>query len=147
MLRVDNRYSFMRPFYAPEPEPSPAGRAGMDVVPPAPRPGRLLAASSCFSVLIPSTYLSMSSTGSSSRGFPGAEMAISIFFAPVCTTSKSDLTVNLIVSSRSSPSLWFRSRNSRTVLLDRPMAFAFLYQVSTPIPSFETAVFSVCIPC
>jgi hypothetical protein len=59
--------------------------------------------------------------------------AISMFFAPVCTTSSSDFTVSLIVSSRSKSSLWLRSRNSRTVLLDRPIAFAFLWNVRAPL--------------
>ena len=58
-------------------------------------------------------------------------MAISMFFAPVWTTSRSDLTVNEMVASRSKSSLWFRSRNSRTVLLDLPIAFAFLQVVSS----------------
>ena len=49
---------------------------------------------------------------------------ISMFFAPVCTTSSSDLTVSLTVSSRVMSSLWFFSRNSRTVLDERPIAFA-----------------------
>jgi hypothetical protein len=32
-----------------------------------------------------------------------------------------------MVSARGRASLWLRSRNSRTVLLLRPMAFAFLF--------------------
>ena len=51
---------------------------------------------------------------------------ISIFFAPVWTTSSNDLTVNLIVSARFMSSLWFFSKNSRTVLDDRPTAFALI---------------------
>jgi hypothetical protein len=50
-----------------------------------------------------------------------------MFLAPVCTTSSSDLTVSLIVSSRDMDAVWLRSRNSRTVLLERPIAFAFLF--------------------
>jgi len=65
-----------------DPEPSPAVRVGI-VVEPVPRPGRLFAASSCFSVLMLSTYFSMSSTGSISNNLPGAMTAISMFFAPV----------------------------------------------------------------
>lgn len=49
---------------------------------------------------------------------------ISMFLAPVCTTSRSDLTVSLMLSSRVRSSLWFFSRNSRTVFEDRPMALA-----------------------
>ena len=94
------------------------------------RPVFFLAASSCFSASMFLTYDSMSSTGSISMIFPGAIMAISMFFAPVWTTSNNDLTASLTVSSRSISSLWFRSKNSRTVLLDLPIALAFLLNVS-----------------
>jgi len=90
------------------------------------RPFFFLASSSDFSCSMFLTNASISSTGSISINFPGAIMAISMFFAPVCTTSNNDLMVNLIVVSLSISSLWFRSRNSRTVLLDLPIAFAFL---------------------
>ena len=56
---------------------------------------------------------------------------ISIFFAPVCTTSSKLFTVSLMASSRERSSLWFFSRNSRTVFDDLPMALACL-EVSTP---------------
>jgi hypothetical protein len=50
---------------------------------------------------------------------------ISTFLAPVWTTSSSDLTVSLIVSSRVMSSRWFFSRNSRIVFDERPTAFAW----------------------
>ena len=54
------------------------------VVPePGVRPDFFFAASSCFSASMPLTYDSISSTGSISIVFPGAIMAISMFFAPV----------------------------------------------------------------
>lgn len=49
---------------------------------------------------------------------------ISIFFAPVWTTSSRLLIVSLIDSSFVMSSLWFFSKNSRTVLDERPMALA-----------------------
>lgn len=119
------------PFPAPLPaygsDISPPPRVNIAAVPvPGVRPVFFLAASSCFSASMLLTYDSMSSTGNISIDLLGAMMAISIFLAPVCTTSNRDLTVSLIVSSRSMSSLWLRSRNSRTVLLDLPIAFAFL---------------------
>lgn len=48
-----------------------------------------------------------------------------MFLAPVWTTSSRLFIVSLIVSSRDMSSLWFFSRNSRTVFDDRPIAFAF----------------------
>lgn len=48
----------------------------------------------------------------------------SMFLAPVCTTSSKLLTVNLIVSAVEEPSSQFFSRNSRTVLDDRPIELA-----------------------
>lgn len=51
---------------------------------------------------------------------------ISMFLAPVCTTSSKLFTVSLMVSSRDMSSLWFFSRNSRTVFDDRPIAFAWI---------------------
>jgi hypothetical protein len=52
-------------------------------------------------------------------------MAISIFFAPVCTTSSKLLTASLMVSSVDAFALQFFSRNSLTVLEERPIAFAW----------------------
>lgn len=50
---------------------------------------------------------------------------ISMFFAPVWTTSSRLFTVSLMASSRDRSSLWFFSKNSRTVLDDLPMALAY----------------------
>ena len=51
--------------------------------------------------------------------------AISMFLAPVCTTSSRLLIASLMVSSFVRSSLWFFSRNSRTVFEDLPIAFAW----------------------
>lgn len=48
-----------------------------------------------------------------------------MFFAPVCTTSNKLLTANLIVSCWSMSACQFFSKNSRTVLDERPIALAF----------------------
>lgn len=118
---------------APSQSPDPLDKIAALPVPGV-RPVFFLAASSTFSSSMFFTYASISSTGNISMVFPGAIIAISIFFAPVCTTSSNDLMVSLIVVSRSISSLWFRSKNSRTVLLDRPIAFAFLLNESIYYP-------------
>lgn len=59
--------------------------------------------------------------------FPNPSItARSMFFAPVCTTSNSDLTASWIVSEFDSSGFQFFSRNSRTVFEDLPIAFACL---------------------
>lgn len=55
---------------------------------------------------------------------------ISMFFAPVCTTSSRLFTASLIVSSRDISSLWFFSKNSRTVFEERPIALAYTEKVN-----------------
>ena len=59
------------------------------------------------------------------RTLPNPSMtARSMFLAPVWTTSRSDLTASWITSPRSMSAFQFFSRNSRTVLDDRPIALA-----------------------
>jgi hypothetical protein len=122
------------PLYSAGALPSPAGLVGSSVpvalVPLAaapPLPPLLVFASASFSVLIFSTIFSISSAGSISISFPGAITAISMFLAPVCTTSRRDLMASSMVSGRERSAEWLRSRNSRTVFEERPMALAFLF--------------------
>lgn len=66
--------------------------------------------------------------------FPNPSITvISTFLAPVWTTSSSDFTVSLIVSSRVMSSRWFFSRNSRIVFDDRPTAFACFTQTKSGV--------------
>ncbi|KAI9220837.1 hypothetical protein BC828DRAFT_382493 [Blastocladiella britannica] len=51
--------------------------------------------------------------------------AISMFLAPVCTTSSSARTASLMAPRWSRSAVYCFSRNSRTVLALRPMALAF----------------------